>query len=639
MGSINKSDDGIPWLCWIITYKFESVSGTRKVDVVPYITGVETLISSFLSKDYTRSATGDYPIEIKSGVGEIVKVSGYNLNPSIKTVDSASSKSDVRLSKNKLAQLNGNKVGTGLKVEEGTGTNLGKWLVTMSASGNGYLVFFTNGIPSLNNVNSDKEYNIETSPIHASLNDDRKFSLWDFTPLRSNNSASKANGATYPSMVMNGDTPQFAYVNNVEGYGLAEFWDGSSETKIYENWDLFTYTALALNSSGKRAALYDINVVQEGSGKASDSGGIMTNFFNNPPNTTWNSTTYYFRNNNVWLDGLYKEGITAVLGRYQYPTIKMVGNSNISHVFYSVYDSLEDRVVFRYFTIGTSSSLIYDRHAINSDSTLYINQNQLDQKAVGGAWPNYTSTSGNANRRFSSTGNYPGTTTNPQAFATGSSVGLYTATAGVPTTTDANSNVTAARGILVYYAGTNMYYTYATDDANTTWSTPVTLDSNCEASYISIAVDSSKHVHIAYQNGIAGDVKYIYIPTYSSPATRKTVTVDSYLTVGDKLTLDVIDSTPYIGYKGLGNTAKVAWYVANNGVPSVEMLSDGIDSDEKFTGTWNVEIIPNRIVDSDTNRFNVGVGKVNKQPVIGYSNNQSGAKGIEYLTHQADLNE
>ena len=624
------------------TYEDKSYNKpSYQIDVVPYITDVETSISSFLSKDYTRSAVGDYPIKVAGSTGEVIKVKGFNLAPTNKVVDVDNTKSDVRLSNNKLALSGTNKTGTGLKVEEGEGDDAGKWLVTMSAAGNGYLVFFTNGIASLNNVDSEAEYNKETSLIHASLNNDRKFSLWDFTALRTNTSAPKANGATYPSMAMNGDTPQFAYVNNTEGYGLAEFWNGSTETKIYENWDLFTYTSLALNSEGKRAALYDINVVQGGTGYASDSGGIMTNFFNDPADSTWNGTCYYFRNNNVWMDGLYKAGKTAVLGRYQYPTIKMVGNNNISHVFYSVYDSMDDRVVFRYFTVGTSNTLVKNATAITSEnSKVYINKNQLNQVSVGGTWPDYTRTSGwysENNLRFSNEGSYSGTTTDPQAFATGATVGLYTATAGVPTTKDAAGNVTAARGILVYYAGTNMYYTYATNDANTSWSTPVILDSNCEASYISMVVDSGNHVHIAYQNNIAGDVKYIYIPTYSEPATRKTVTVDSYLTVGDKLTLDVVDSTPYIGYKGLGNTVKLAWYKANNGVPAVNTLKDGIDSNEKFTGDWNVEIIPNRVVDSDTNRLNVGVGRSNKRPVIGYSNNQSGSKGIEYLTRTADM--
>ena len=621
---------------------------TYQMDVVPYITGVETSISSFLSNDYTRSAAGDYPIKLTDSTGEVIKVSGFNLNPTNKALDTTTKKSDVRLSNNKTALDGTTKKGTGLKVEEGIGNDAGKWLVTMSASGNGYLTFFTNGIPSLNNVDSDAEYNKEDSLIHASLNNDRKFTLWNFTSLRSNASAPNANGATYPSMAMNGDTPQFAYVNNLKGYGIADFWDGSSEKEIYENWDLFTYTALALNSSGKRAALYDINVVQGGTGYQNDSGGILTNFFNDSTKVTYNSTDVFFQDNNVWLDGLYKKDVKAVLGRYEYPTIKLVGNDSISHVFYSVYDSLDDRIVFRYFTVGTGISST-DRHAINKDSTLYINKNQLDQVDASGNWPDYTSFNPNAwsntNMRFYRTGTRTATSKNPQAFATGTTVGLYTATAGVPVNNSGTpvivttGNVTAARGVLVYYAGTNMYYTYATNNANTSWSTPVVLDSNCEASYISMVVDGANHVHIAYQNNIAGDVKYIYIPTYYDPATRKTVTVDSYLTVGDKLTLDVVGSTPYIGYKGLGNTAKVAWYVDNSGTPDVDTLTDGINSDEKFTGSWNVEIIPNRIVDSDTNRFNVGVGRNNKRPVIGYSNNQSGSKGLEYLTRTADLTE
>ena len=613
-----------------------------RMDVVPYITGVETSISSFLAKDYTRSAVGDYPIKLTSSTGEEIKVSGFNLFPTNKAVDKNTVKSDVRLSKNKTALSGTTKQGTGLKVEAGSGTDDGKWLVTMSATGNGYLTFFTNEIPTLNNVDSEADYNKEESLIHASLNNDRKFTLWDFTALRSDTDAPNANGATYPSMAMNGDTPQFAYVNNVGGYGLAEFWNGTKETKIYENWDLFTYTSLALNSSGKRAALYDINVVQEGTGYASDSGGILTNFFNNPPDVQWNGNTYYFQSNNVWLDSLYKQDVTAVLGRYEYPTIKLVGNDNMSHVFYSVYDSLDDRVVFRYFTVGTGIAN-NARNKINSDSTLYVNKNQLNQRDVNGNWPDYSTEYGDTNKRFSNYGTRTATSTAPKEFEKGKKVGLYTATAGVPVNAQGTpvivttGNVTAARGILVYYAGTDMYYTYAKNNANTTWSTPVVLDSNCEASYISMVVDGANHVHIAYQDNIAGDVKYIYIPTYSDPDTRKMVTVDSYLTVGDKLTLDVVGSTPYIGYKGLGNTAKVAWYVANNGVPDVETLTDSIDSDEKFTGSWNVEIIPNRIVDSDTNRFNVGVGRTNKRPVIGYSNNQSGSKGIEYLTRCADL--
>ena len=156
------------------------------------------------------------------------------------------------------------------------------------------------------------------------------------------------------------------------------------------------------------------------------------------------------------------------------------------------------------------------------------------------------------------------------------------------------------------------------------------MDSNVGADYLSLVVDSDDHVHIAYQDSFAGDVKYIYIPTYTDPATHTSVMVDSYLTVGSKLSLDVPDGTsvPYVAYKGLGNTAKVAWLA--NPTPV-----DGVTND-KFTGKWEVQVIPHRIIDSDTNRFCIGVGD-NGQPVIGFSNGTPGAKGIEYLTMLNEL--
>ena len=446
---------------------------------------------------------------------------------------------------------------------------------------------------------------------------------------------------------MKGDIPQFAYVNNAQGYGLAEFWDGSTETKLYANWDLFTFSSLALNSDNSRAALFDINVVWTGSGQASDSGGIMTNFFYDPPsNISYNSggLTSYFNNYNVWMDGLYKSpGFLAVLDRYQYPCIKMVGTDKLSHVFYSTYDALDDRIIFRYFKVGTDKSYVgngietdaKEIHKASEHNKLYINKNELNQVTHNSSnWPNYNGING-SNRRFNPNGVNSGTTTLPQVFAPNASNGVYSAATGVPVTMTGNI-VKTARGILVYYSGTSLNYVYATNDENTSWSAPIVLDTNCGGDYVSMVVDKDKHVHIAYQDSFGGDVKYIYIPEYSNPDNRKMVKVDSYLTVGGKLTLTVHGNTPYIAYKGVGNVAKVAWYKAHNGVPDTANLADGVNNNDKFTGTWESQTIPTRIVDSDSNRFNIGVGTDGK-PVIGYSNNQSGNKGIEYLTRMPDL--
>jgi hypothetical protein len=80
---------------------------------------------------------------------------------------------------------------------------------------------------------------------------------------------------------------------------------------------------------------------------------------------------------------------------------------------------------------------------------------------------------------------------------------------------------------------------------------------------------------------------------------------------------------PYITYKGMGNTAKAAWLV---GAPGA-----GVDSNEKFTGTWEVQVLPARIVDNDTNRFCMGIDS-STLPVVGYTND-----GIEYVRRLADL--
>jgi hypothetical protein len=612
-----------------------STSSPLIVDVVQYITRISTSLDTTLGADYNRSATGKYAVRIKStvtAVYETITINGFNLNPLILI---AGATSDIRLSVDNdgFDASYSTKQGTGLPGSSVV-SDYRSLSASIQATGSGYITVITNGIPSINNINSAASYNWEDARIQVTLKDDRYLSLWDFTPLRDNISAPNAKNAIYPSMAMAGNTPQFTYVNNSGGYGIAEFWSGSSEIKIYENWDLFTFSALALNDDDGRAALFDINIVQSGTDFIGDKGGITVNMIYDPPATTWNGTTYYYRDYNIWLDNLYKSGNLAVLGRYQYPTISLVGTNALSHAFYSVYDSIDDRVIFRYFRVGTSQTDVGGGNSTNATSVtdsgttnLYVNNIDLVQRNQNNTWPVYTDNSTN-NTRLGQNNN-SGNTNVGQYFAAGTGAGLHTAVAGVST------GALTARAILVYYTANNLYYMFATNDGNTAWSAPLVLDSNVGAEYVSMVVDTDNHVHIAYQDSFAGNVKYVYIPTYTDPSTRKTVIVDSYLTVGSKLTLAVPKglNTPYLSYKGLGNTAKIAWY---NSTPAVATLSDGVNSSDRFTGTWEVQILPTVIVDSDSNRFNVGIGTDGK-PVVGYANNKAGLQGIEYLTGLPEL--
>src|SRR6056297_1012261 len=102
-------------------------------------------------------------------------------------------------------------------------------------------------------------------------------------------------------MALNGDTPAFAYVNNVEGYGQARYFDGTVDKQIYDNWDLFTFTGLDFNAEGNHGTLHTINVVNGNYGdyNSGNYGGVLTSFYYDVPGHAWNSC-YDFKDNHIW---------------------------------------------------------------------------------------------------------------------------------------------------------------------------------------------------------------------------------------------------------------------------------------------------------------------------------------------------
>ncbi|HSV91631.1 MAG TPA: hypothetical protein VLH81_01090, partial [Desulfobacterales bacterium] len=349
----------------------------------------------------------------KNDVVPYITVSGYNLAPAVTGIGAGSS--DVRIvnAANRDSLIKNAGAGSRGLVYAGVGSPYTSFTATISTNatdalyGSGYLVVWVNGVPSLN-ARSGRS-NAETNFVSTTGTDERWLSVWARTVFKTDVPAAPyANHASYPSMRLNGTTPVFAYVNNVEGYGRAQYWNGAAEWEIYENWDLFTFTALDLNSNGNHAALYDINVVQNGAVNwPDDKGGIMTSFFYQPPDTGWSSTSYFYRDYNIWLDNLWKNGVSAILGRYQYPDIDMSrdGTTAFSRVFYSVYDAIDDRVLVRAFDVGTNSGSVGSANKVTDTATnLYTDIAQQNQ---GGTWPAYTDVATN-NRRFGGGGTNAG---------------------------------------------------------------------------------------------------------------------------------------------------------------------------------------------------------------------------------------
>ncbi|MBQ1175398.1 MAG: starch-binding protein, partial [Treponema sp.] len=127
-------------------------------------------------------------------------------------------------------------------------------------------------------------------------------------------------------------------------------------------------------------------------------------------------------------------------------------------------------------------------------------------------------------------------------------------------------------------------------------------DSSIRAgTHVSMAVDASNGIHLAYYSASGGDLYYSYIknPKAQSKPT-KTVMVDSYGSVGTYTMIDVARDSetsqfiPYISFRCESNadttaSVKIAYPVKWSGEGNV--LS-GVDEYDRYTGNWEVSVIP-----------------------------------------------
>lgn len=126
-------------------------------------------------------------------------------------------------------------------------------------------------------------------------------------------------------------------------------------------------------------------------------------------------------------------------------------------------------------------------------------------------------------------------------------------------------------------------------------------DSSIRAgTHVSMAVDASDGIHLAYYSASGGDLYYSYIKnpkTQSEPT--KTVMVDSYGSVGTYTMIDVARDSetsqfiPYISFRCESNadttaSVKIAYPVQW----SEGNVLSGVDEYDRYTGNWEVSVIP-----------------------------------------------
>jgi len=162
-----------------------------------------------------------------------------------------------------------------------------------------------------------------------------------------------------------------------------------------------------------------------------------------------------------------------------------------------------------------------------------------------------------------------------------------------------------------------------------------------KGAHVDMAVDSSNNVHLAYYDVNNGGLYYALIPPTKSgngtdvrPNTSNitSVKVDTFLSAGTKIMINVRGTTPYITYfhgsfTETKNSVRVAWLKSAT-------LAAGTDINDMFTGKWEVMTVPvqnvpvsgeficNGVPSSGTLQ-GTGLSKtdVTKSIVIGYQTN------------------
>ena len=589
-----------------------------KTDVVPYIAGIKTNLSSLKKNNssvYDRTALGHYPVSSS----ETIYVYGFNINGgSLK--DSSSNTTSLT------------------KIDDATTQKL-KWYSSKSApSGSiyetGSIKEFKSGkisvivkdISSLNNENADNSrgnYEKENSTIiddysiyqnyynrqpnndnNNRLTDDVILDVWEF-----NSTAARPISGLITDPVMKISPKSgmigFAFTNgplyfsmpgtvswnvrnkNTAGEYSYFYWQGS--------YDFMSSVALAYDSNGHTygaSAGGDINSTQ------ADRFSFMTDRWGVSGEATAGS---YNGSNALRLEAIAQYGDSEGNGtgtlnfdknRVKSPSYATARSSNSTNIYLAYYDDLNEEIRFRYGNLSDNSSKTnFDNfNDAYRDNTMASGENLNDGKYS----TEYVQVVADAN------GNCLG------------NAGEYVSIGVIPAGST-NGQPDSDTVVMVWYDSINnkLKYTYNTKPTakttgknKTNWNDAIPLLSDA-GEYCQLAVDAAGGIHIAAYDGSNADLKYVYIDKYDNAENAKSCTVDSYGILGQNITIDVAYNgtfyEPHIGYYALSSTKPK--YAR---LTSAE-ISDGVKEDA-YTGVWECSIVPTSSR-AFQDRINVGVWK------------------------------
>lgn len=303
------------------------------VDVVPYVTGVETDLSEFYRSApsvYSRTARGKYPVN----ENETITLKGYNLGTSRK----------VKLGE---CELNGS----------GLSYNIGK------TAKSGKLEVSVGDIKAVNNLNNDKlEYNQQPNGVNNNiLNDNLEFDVWQFKAA-----ATAKNGPILQPHMKVGPSGElgFSYANATLYFNMPGKASNSTtygQTPFGRNFGGFTQNTFTYDSNGNA---YGVALCPDTSGQVGMSANLQ--FFSRTSglhegegggdlNNNYYNQNYARRieNTSIKLDG---SSISQHINRVLSPSMATYTEDGTTYVYVAYYDELSRQVRFRVGSVGGSGN-------------------------------------------------------------------------------------------------------------------------------------------------------------------------------------------------------------------------------------------------------------------------------------------
>ena len=531
---------------------------TYRMDVVPYITKLYTGISDTAGEEFARSATGKYIVR----AGESIKMYGFNLT----------SETD---------NVNVNE--TIVTTTEGDGSYLNLSVATNATSGE--VSIKVNEITSLNNKNANplfasdiddtiiaNAYNSQANgTTNNRLTDNVELYIWEMDYFLEDTNI------TSPMMKM--DSAGNYYMSYGKGIPYMAVNKNENETLVDSSYNKFHNTNVAYDDNG------NIYAVATNTDRINDSYPAFFSFYSRAVDRSDSVHNYY----NSWkgkklLEATYNSetGIYNI-NRVPRPKIVAKGTSD-TEIYMSYYDNNHTKkpVKFRYGKIDSENTM---SNGLSSVAVYYDD--------ISSEYKYYTTEGYSASTKTGSGANWHIVASSETQFKGGD----YSAVGYTP----------EGYAVVAWYDASvrRLCYSYNKNPSSAVvggvWQTnAIYLDEAYTGWYVDMAVDSDGGIHIAYYNSAKGDLKYAYLSSYNDK-NPTVVTVDSYLSVGTNITINVRKEgdkqIPYIYYYNASatqtpNSIKVAWQ------NDVTTLRNGAVSD-KFTGAWEAMTIPTQNIPSD----------------------------------------